>query len=95
MDVKKVIRLKHSILKFNKTQKCNNIDLIQEEKGKGSLYIGNYLAALDINQLRKYKINAVLTVAKCCPLNYGISTIEHLKLEVDDHEDENIIGYFE
>jgi len=49
--------------------------------------LGNYLAAVDIELLKELQICSVLTVAKHCPLNYGISMIEHLELEIEDDED--------
>jgi len=57
--------------------------------------LGNYLAAVDIDLLKKLNITSVLTIAKNCPLNYGIAMLEHLKLEVEDDEDEDIIRHFE
>lgn len=64
------------------------MDLVIESEGEyGKVYLGNIVAASDINNLKKYNIQAVLTVAARSGLSYEQNAVPFHKIfPVDDIE---------
>ena len=63
-----------------------------EDLDKGYLFLGNIRSAQPYNLAPK-KINAVLTLAKESKVVYDNPNIKHLKLDVEDIENQDLSKY--
>lgn len=78
---------------FDYIDAYQSINLIYEAENKNKLYLGDFLAALDNEQLRDLNIWTVLTVAANLSVSYSIC-MEHHVYQVQDNDEQNLIQYF-
>lgn len=83
---------------YNPVQCKNDMDLVIKGSSEnyGNIYLGNYKAAGDLNDLKSKKIRAVLSLG--CEVDFSVYTSEdfdaHKVIEIGDVESADLSKYF-